>query len=133
MAIEVLLVEDNPGDVRLTKEAFRKATNLHWNVVFDGAEALQFLKQRGDHLLAPCPSLILLDLNLPKMNGHEILAEIKKDELLRDIPVIVLTRSLENSDIVKSYQLEASCYINKPIDFAQFETVAKNIYDYWLI
>jgi two-component system, chemotaxis family, response regulator Rcp1 len=132
MSIEVLLVEDNPRDVRLTKEAFRGANNVHWNVVRDGAEALQFLKHGGDHLLAPCPNLILLDLGLPKLSGHKVLAEIKKDECLREIPVIVLTHSLEYGDMIKSYSLQANCYINKPLDFAQFENVAKDIADHWL-
>ena len=132
MSIEVLLVEDNPRDVRLTKEAFRASGDVHWNVVRDGAEAIQFLKHGGDHLLAPCPNLILLDLNLPKMNGHKVLAEIKKDECLREIPVIVLTHSLEYGDMIKSYSLQANCYINKPLDFVEFESVAKDISDHWL-
>ena len=132
MAIEILLVEDSPKDVRLTKEAFRVSGDIHWNVVGDGVEAIQFLKHGGDHFLAPCPNLILLDLKLPKMHGHKVLAEIKKDECLREIPVIVLTHSLEYRDVIKSYSLQANCYINKPLDFAQFENVAKDIADHWL-
>lgn len=132
MSIEVLLVEDSPKDVRLTKEAFRVSRDIHWNVVGDGVEAIQFLKHEGDHFLAPYPNLILLDLKLPKMHGHKVLAEIKKDECLREIPVIVLTHSVEYRDVIKSYSLQANCYINKPLDFVEFESVARDISDHWL-
>jgi chemotaxis family two-component system response regulator Rcp1 len=132
MPIEVLLVEDNADDARLTQEAFREANDVHWNVVSDGTEAMKFLKKDGAYLLAPSPSLILLDLNLPKMAGGEVLAEIKKDECLREIPVIVLTASKEYGDMIKSYKLHANCYINKPLEFEQLESIAKGICDLWL-
>jgi two-component system, chemotaxis family, response regulator Rcp1 len=132
MPIEVLLVEDNANDARLTQEAFREANDVHWNVVSDGAEAMKFLKKDGDYLLAPSPHLILLDLNLPKMGGGEVLAEIKKDECLREIPVIVLTHSKEYGDMMRSYKLHANCYINKPFEFGQLENIAKSICDLWL-
>jgi two-component system, chemotaxis family, response regulator Rcp1 len=132
MPIEVLLVEDNADDARLTQEAFREAINVHWNVVSDGVEAMNFLNKDGAYLLAPTPNLILLDLKLPKMHGGEVLAHIKKNERLREIPVIVLTASKEYGDMIKSYKLHANCYVNKPYEFGQFENIAKSICDLWL-
>ena len=131
--IEILLVEDNPGDVRLTQEALRevKLSNaLH--VVKDGEEALDFLMRRGPHADAPEPHLILLDLNLPRKDGREVLSEIKSDAELRHIPVVVLTTSDAEVDILKSYDLHANCYITKPVDMEQFIGVVKSIKDFWL-
>lgn len=132
-AIEILLVEDSPGDVRLTKEALRDAkvrNNLH--VATDGVEAVAFLRRTGSHTEAPRPDLILLDLNLPKKDGREILAEIKADASLQTIPVVVLTTSASEADILQSYQLHANCYITKPVDLEGFMTVVKSIEGFWL-
>jgi two-component system, chemotaxis family, response regulator Rcp1 len=133
MPIQVLLVEDSPGDVRLTQEAFRDANrsiNLH--VACDGVEAMAFLKHEGIHLNAPRPDLILLDLNLPKMDGREVLAHIKEDEGLKTIPTVILTTSDAEADIVKSYQLQANCYLTKPVQLDAFESLVKSINDFWL-
>lgn len=130
--IEILLVEDSPGDVRLTKEALKESklkNNLH--VVNDGAEAMNFLYKKGNYADTPRPDLILLDLNLPKKDGREVLAEIKADENLKFIPVVVLTVSKSEEDIHRSYGLHANCYIVKPIDFGQFITVVKAIENFW--
>lgn len=114
--MEVLLVEDSPGDVRLTMEAFREAsTSIHLTVVSDGVEAMAFLRHEEAHVHAPRPDLNLLDLNLPKMDGHEVLALIKKDPILKMIPNVNLTTSAAEADIVKSYQLQANCYLTKPV------------------
>ena len=132
-SIEVLLVEDNPGDVRLTMEAMRESKVIvNLSVAPDGEEALAFLRRLGPHLGAPRPDLILLDLNLPRKDGREVLAEIKADADLRRIPVVVLTTSSAEADIVKSYNLHANCYITKPVDFKQFMTVVRSIEDFWL-
>jgi chemotaxis family two-component system response regulator Rcp1 len=133
MPIEVLLVEDSPGDVRLTQEAFREANraiNLH--VASDGVEAMAFLKREGTNANAPRPDLILLDLNLPRMDGREVLAEIKGDDSLKTIPTIILTTSESEADIVKSYQLQANCYLSKPVQLGAFENLVKSINDFWL-
>lgn len=131
--IEILLVEDNPGDVRLTIEALKETKVMNnLSVVVDGEEAMDYLKQRGQHADATKPDLILLDLNLPKKSGREVLEEIKQDEELQTIPVVVLTVSQAERDIVKSYQLHANCYINKPIDLDQFVEVIKAIEEFWL-
>ncbi len=131
--IEILLVEDNPGDVRLTREALKEAkVLLNLRVVVDGAEALDFLRQEGKYADALRPDLILLDLNLPKKDGLEVLAVIKTDEHLRRIPVVVLTVSQAEEDILKSYNLNANCYISKPVDLEQFLTVVKSIKEFWL-
>ena len=131
--VEILLVEDNPGDVRLTQEAFKDAKVLnHLSVVRDGVEALAFLRREGNQTEAPRPDLILLDLNLPKKDGHEVLREIKADEQLRRIPVVILTTSSAQQDILKSYDLHANSYITKPVDLDQFVTVVKTIEDFWL-
>jgi len=131
--IEILLVEDNPGDVRLTQEALKdgKVRN-NMRVVKDGVEALKFLRREGKYAGMPRPDLILLDLNLPKKDGREVLAEIKGDEVLRCIPVVVLTTSRAEQDILKAYDLHANCYITKPVDLDQFITVVKSIEDFWL-
>jgi chemotaxis family two-component system response regulator Rcp1 len=129
----LLLVEDSPGDVRLTQEAFRdadQAISLH--VAWDGAEAMAFLNRQGANLNAPRPDLILLDLNLPKMDGREVLAQIKEDENLKTIPTVILTTSEAKADIDKSYQLQANCYLNKPVDLEAFEALVLSINDFWL-
>ncbi len=131
--IEILLVEDSPGDVRLTQEALRVAkvqNTLH--VASDGMEAKSFLWRQGKHANAPRPDLILLDLNLPKKSGREILEEIKLDPNLKSIPVVVLTTSAAEEDIMRSYQLHANCYITKPVDLDQFLKVVKTIDNFWL-
>src|ERR1700677_4112612 len=133
MPIQVLLVEDSPGDVRLTQEAFRDANRaIHLNVAADGVEAMSFLRRQGSYAHAPRPDLILLDLNLPKMDGREVLVQIKEDEDLKTIPTVILTTSEAESDIVKSYQLQANCYLTKPVQLDAFEALVKSINDYWL-
>jgi CheY-like chemotaxis protein len=130
--VEILLVEDNPGDVRLTKEALKDGkmqNNL--NIVGDGEEAMAFLKRQGPYAHAPRPDLILLDLNLPKKDGRETLVEIKQEESLKRIPVVILTTSTAEKDILKTYDLHANCYINKPVDFDQFINVVRSIEDFW--
>ena len=131
--IEILLVEDNPGDIRLTKEALKENkifNNLH--VVNDGVEAIHFLRREGDYSEVPRPDLILLDLNLPKMNGRDVLGEIKNDTQLRRIPVVVLTTSQAEEDISKAYDLHANCYVTKPVDLEKFIDVVRSIEDFWV-
>jgi chemotaxis family two-component system response regulator Rcp1 len=131
--IEILLVEDNPGDVRLTKEALKEGkVRNNMFVATDGEEALTFLRQQGKYAEACRPDLILLDLNLPKKSGREVLEEIKADPELKRIPVVVLTISKAEQDILKSYDLHANCYITKPVDLEQFIEVVKSIEDFWL-
>lgn len=131
--IEVLLVEDSPGDVRLTQEAFRDANmSIHLHVATDGVEAMAFLKREGAHAKAPRPDFILLDLNLPKMDGREVLAHIKEDDKLKTIPTVILTTSEAEADIVKSYELRANCYLSKPVQLEAFETLVKSINNFWL-
>jgi two-component system, chemotaxis family, response regulator Rcp1 len=133
MPIEVLLVEDSPGDVRLTQEAFRDANpSIHMHVASDGVEAMAFLRREGNHAHAPRPELILLDLNLPKMDGRQVLAHIKEDANLKTIPTVILTTSEAEADIVKSYQLQANCYLSKPVQLDAFESLVKSINDFWL-
>jgi two-component system, chemotaxis family, response regulator Rcp1 len=133
MPINVLLVEDSPGDVRLTKEAFRDANpSIHIHVASDGVEAMAFLRHRGPHAHAPRPDLILLDLNLPKMDGREVLAHIKEDDSLKLIPTVILTTSDAEADIVKSYQLQANVYLTKPVQLEAFDALVKSINDFWL-
>jgi CheY-like chemotaxis protein len=130
---EVLLVEDSPGDVRLTQEAFRDANkSIRLHVAADGVEAMAFLKREGAHAYAPRPDIILLDLNLPKMDGREVLAHIKADGILKTIPTVILTTSEAETDIVKSYQLQANCYLTKPVQFDEFASLVKIINDFWL-
>jgi chemotaxis family two-component system response regulator Rcp1 len=133
MPIEVLLVEDSPGDVRLTQEAFRDAnSSIHLSVAADGVEAMAFLKHTGIHANSPRPDLILLDLNLPKMDGRAVLAHIKENDDLKTIPTVILTTSDAESDVVKSYQLQANCYLTKPVQLDAFEALVKSINDFWL-
>lgn len=131
--VEVLLVEDNPGDVRLTLEALKEA-KMHnrVSVVQDGMEAMDFLRKRGKFADATRPDLILLDLNLPRKNGREVLAEIKADESLKCIPVVVLTTSEAEQDILKAYKLHANCYVTKPVDLDQFIKVVQSIENFWM-
>jgi len=132
--IEVLLIEDSPGDVRLTKEAFRTANPaIHLHVASDGVEAMAFLNREGAYTQSPRPDLILLDLNLPRMDGREVLAQIKQHEFLRTIPTVILTTSDAEVDIAKSYQLQANCYLNKPVQLEAFESLVKSINDFWLM
>jgi CheY-like chemotaxis protein len=131
--IEILLVEDSPSDTELTLEALRdfKVRN-HVNVVEDGVQAMQFLRRQAPYDKAPRPDLIMLDLNLPRKDGREVLAEIKGDGDLKTIPIVVLTTSRADQDILRSYQLNANCYINKPVDFNQFLEVVRSIESFWL-
>ena len=132
-AIEVLLVDDNPGDVRLMIEALKGSKlPMHLSVARDGVEALEFLHREGRYVQAARPKLILLDLNMPRKDGRVVLAEIKADPDLRRIPVVVLTSSGAEDDIAKAYQLNANCYITKPVDFVQFMKQVKSIEDFWL-
>jgi chemotaxis family two-component system response regulator Rcp1 len=133
MPLNVLLVEDSPGDVRLTKEAFREAnTSIQLHVVTDGVEAMEFLRRQGSHSASPRPDFILLDLNLPKMDGREVLAHIKEDEGLKTIPTVILTTSDAEGDIAKSYELQANCYLTKPARFEEFESLVRSINDFWM-
>src|ERR1700683_161370 len=132
MPMEVLLVEDSPGDVRLTQEAFRDANpSIRLHVATDGMEAMTFLRREGIHANAPRPDLILLDLNLPKMDGREVLAHIKEDDNLKTIPTVILTTSDAEADILRSYQLQANCYINKPVQLEAFEAIVKSVNYFW--
>jgi CheY-like chemotaxis protein len=132
-SIEVLLVEDSPGDVRLTQEAFRQANMaIHLHVASDGVEALAFLDQKGAHIYSPRPDLILLDLNLPRMDGREVLARIKADDNLKSIPIVILTTSDAYADIAISYKLQANCYLSKPVELDAFENLVKSINEFWL-
>lgn len=131
--IDILLVEDNPGDVRLTQETFKESKILNtMHVVRDGVEAMAFLRQEGEYADAPRPDLILLDLNLPRKDGREVLEEIKDDDQLRRIPVVVLTISYAEEDVLRAYDLHGNCYITKPIDLDQFIKVVRGIEDFWL-
>jgi len=132
-AIDILLVEDNPGDVRLTREALKESkvrNNIF--VVEDGVEAMKFLRRQGKYEDKPRPDLILLDLNLPRKSGREVLAEVKSDDNLKRIPVCVLTVSRDEQDIIRAYNLHANCYITKPLDFEQFMNITKSIEEFWL-
>jgi len=132
-AIEILLVEDNPGDARLTQEAFNEGRLMNnLSVVTDGVEALAYLRQQGKYANSARPDLVLLDLNLPKKDGREVLAEIKADERLKMIPVVVLTTSASQEDVTKAYGSHANCYITKPVDLDQFLRVAQSIESFWL-
>jgi two-component system, chemotaxis family, response regulator Rcp1 len=129
----VLLVEDSPGDVRLTQEAFREADpSIELHVASDGVEAMAFLRREGIHASAKRPDFILLDLNLPKMDGREVLGQIKEDEDLKTIPTVILTTSDAQADILTSYKLRANCYLSKPVELEEFESLVKSINDFWL-
>ena len=131
--VEVLLVEDSPGDVRLTQEALRETNrSIHLHVASDGVEAMAFLRNQGQYVHAPRPDLILLDLNVPKLDGREVLAQTKMDDNLKSIPTIVLTTSDADADVLESYRLQANCYLNKPVQLDEFESVVKSISDFWL-
>lgn len=131
--LQVLLVEDSPGDVRLTREAFREANRaIKLHVASDGVEAMAFLRREGVYADAPRPDFILLDLNLPRMDGREVLEQIKGDESLKTIPTVILTTSDAEADIVKSYELRANCYLIKPVQLEAFETLVRSINDFWL-
>lgn len=130
--IEILLVEDSPTDIELTLEALKEARlNNNVTVIENGVDAVRFLKKQGPYAQAPTPDLILLDLNLPRKDGHEVLAEIKADKALDVIPIVILTTSQQDEDIVKSYKLHANCYIVKPVDFDQFMNAIRAIEDFW--
>jgi CheY-like chemotaxis protein len=132
MPIEVLLVEDNPGDAQLTRIALEDSKiSIHLSVVEDGVEAMAFLRKQGKYAKVLHPDIVLLDLNLPKKDGREVLAEIKVDENLKRIPVVVLTTSQAEEDIIKAYNLAANCYITKPVDFDQFVKIVKSIENFW--
>ncbi len=131
--IEILLVEDNPGDVRLTKEALKEGkvySNLH--TVKDGVEAMEYLRREGKYKDVPRPDIILLDLNLPRKDGREVLEEIKQDDALKRIPVVVLTTSKAEEDVLRTYNLHANCYVTKPVDLEKFIVVVKSIDVFWL-
>jgi two-component system, chemotaxis family, response regulator Rcp1 len=131
--VEILLVEDNPGDERLTREALKEGkvySNLHW--VKDGVEAMEFLRRQGNYGEAPRPDIILLDLNLPKKDGREVLQDIKNDDALKRIPVVVLTTSKAEEDVLRTYNLHANCYVTKPVDLEKFIVVVKSIDRFWL-
>ena len=131
--VEILLVEDNPGDERLTREALKEGkvySNLFW--MKDGVEAMEFLRRRGKHRDAPRPDIILLDLNLPKKDGREVLEEIKTDDDLKRIPVVVLTTSKAEEDVLRTYNLHANCYVTKPVDLEKFIVVVRSIDVFWL-
>ncbi len=133
MAIDILLVEDNPGDVRLTQEALREGKVINQlTVVPDGIQALEFLRRKGRYANATRPDVILLDLNLPRKDGREVLAEIKEDPDLKRIPVVIITSSKSEEDVLRSYNLHANCYVSKPVDLEQFVTVVKSIEDFWM-
>jgi CheY-like chemotaxis protein len=132
MPIEVLLVEDNPGDAQLTRIALEDSKiSIHLNVVEDGVEAMAFLRKQGKYITVAHPDIVLLDLNLPRKDGREVLAEIKADEKLKRIPVVVLTTSQAEEDILKAYNLSANCYITKPVDFDQFVKIVQSIENFW--
>lgn len=131
--VEFLLAEDNPGDVRLTKEALRESKiSNNLNVAPDGVEAMAFLRREGKYADAPRPDVILLDLNLPKKDGREVLAEVKADPSLRLIPVVIITSSEAEQDVLKTYELHANCYVTKPVDLEQFIKVIQSIETFWL-
>jgi two-component system, chemotaxis family, response regulator Rcp1 len=132
-AVEILLVEDNPGDVRLTMEMLKEAKIRNTvRVAMDGFEAMQMLRKQGKHANAPTPDLIFLDLKLPRMNGHEVLAQVKSDPALRKIPVVVLTTSSSEEDVLRAYDHHANCYVTKPVGLDQFAKIVRTIDDFWL-
>ena len=133
MSLDVLLIEDSPGDVRLTREAFGQANRtIRIHVVSDGVEAMAFLNQQGTYADVPRPDFVLLDLNLPRMDGREVLSLIKADDNLKTIPTVILTTSESEADICKSYELQANCYLTKPVQLEAFESLVSSINDFWL-
>jgi two-component system, chemotaxis family, response regulator Rcp1 len=131
--VDVLLVEDSPGDVRLTREALAAANGaIRLHVAFDGIDAMSFLAREGKYAGVPRPKLILLDLNLPRMDGREVLAQIKADPILKTIPTIILTTSEAERDVLQSYELRANCFLSKPVQLDAFESLVKSINDFWL-
>ncbi len=133
MPVQVLLVEDSPGDTRLTLEAFRTADeSIFLHTAADGVEAMAFLRHEGKHAHSPRPDLILLDLNMPKMDGRQVLAQIKDDDSLKLIPTVILTTSSAESDILRSYELQANCYLSKPVELEAFDDLVRSINDFWL-
>jgi CheY-like chemotaxis protein len=133
MPVQVLLVEDSPGDARLTLEAFRSADEtILLHTTADGVEAMAFLRREGKHAHSPRPDLILLDLNLPKMDGRQVLAQIKDDDSLKLIPTVILTTSSAEADILRSYELRANCYLSKPVELEAFDELVRSINDFWL-
>jgi two-component system, chemotaxis family, response regulator Rcp1 len=133
MLMDVLLVEDSPGDIRLTQEAFRDASpSIRLHVVRDGVEAMAFLRREEAYAQVPRPDLILLDLNLPRMDGREVLALMKQDPTLKSIPTVILTTSEAHSDVEKSYELQVNCYLRKPREWDAFTTLMKTVIDFWL-
>ena len=131
--VEILLVEDNPGDVRLTQEVFKEAKILnHLNLVGDGVEAMAFLRREGGYADVVRPDIVLLDLNLPRMSGRHVLEEIKRDPALRNIPIVVLTTSRAEQDVLDAYEHHANCYITKPVDLEQFVEIVRSISQFWL-
>ncbi len=131
--VQLLLIEDNPGDVRLTREALKNSEiNVHLSVARDGVEAMDFLRRSGRFADAPKPDLVLLDLNLPRKNGREVLSEIKSDPELKRIPVLIMTTSRAEQDVNRAYHLNANCYITKPMDLDEFLRIVKAIEDFWL-
>ncbi len=132
-SINVLLVEDSPGDIRLTQEAFRDANlAVHLHVANDGVQAMAFLRHEGIYSDAPRPDLALLDLNMPKMDGRQVLALIKADDALKTMPTVILTTSAADDDIARCYQLQANCYLTKPVQLDAFENLVKSVNDFWL-
>ena len=133
MPLDVLLVEDNPGDARLTRETFRDANgSIRLHLAAAGVEGMAFLRREGPNAIAPRPVIILLDLNLPKMDGREVLAEVKADIDLKTIPIVILTTSDAESDITRCYELQANCYLTKPVRLEDFENLVKSVNDFWL-
>jgi len=131
--VEVLLVEDSPGDVRLTREALKEGkVRNNLNVVSDGVEAMEYLRREGQYAGALRPDIVLLDLNMPRKDGREVLAEMKEDHSLKRIPVVILTTSEAEQDILRTYDLHANCYLTKPVDLDQFISIVKSVEDFWL-
>lgn len=131
--VEILLVEDNPGDIRLIQEAFKEGgVCSHLNIARDGEQALAFLRREGSFIRSPRPAFILLDLNLPRKDGREVLAEIKKDKALRQIPVVILSTSTANEDVRRAYDLHANCYVPKPLDVDKLVQLSKSLEEFWL-
>lgn len=131
--IEILLVEDNPGDIRLIQEAFKESGfSSHLNIARDGEQALAFLRQQGEYAKSPRPAFVILDLNLPRKDGREVLAEIKKEKGLRQIPVVILSTSTSAEDVLRAYDLHANCYVPKPLDIERLVQLGRSLEEFWL-